>query len=112
MVKTKLLTQADLQEDGSPWKYMVWDKASNSLKWFNASADQAKANPDYDPAADPECGIWEGEKPYPRYDGTGNADNWSERTFAGQWGEANVREGHAQCWMPRAAGFRGHRSGD
>ena len=32
MVKTKLLTQADLQEDGSPWKYMVWDKASNSLK--------------------------------------------------------------------------------
>lgn len=44
---------------------MVWDKASNSLKWFNASADQAKANPDYDPAADPECGIWEGEKPYP-----------------------------------------------
>lgn len=105
MVKTKLLTQADLQEDGSPWKYMVWDKASNSLKWFNASADQAKANPDYDPAADPECGIWEGEKPYPRYDGTGNADNWSERTFAGQWGEANVREGHAQCWMPELQDF-------
>ena len=84
---------------------MVWDKASNSLKWFNASADQAKANPDYDPAADPECGIWEGEKPYPRYDGTGNADNWSERTFAGQWGEANVREGHAQCWMPELQDF-------
>ncbi len=100
MIKTKLLTQADLQEDGSPYKYMVWDNASKSLKWFNATGDRAKADPTYDPAADPECNVWEGEKPWPRYDGTGNADGWAQRNFPGQEAEANIRKGFSQGYVP------------
>ena len=100
MIKTTLLTQADLQEGGSPYKYMVWDKASNSLKWFNATGQRAAADPTYDPAADPECNCWEGETPWPRYDGSGHKDSWSRRTFPGMEGQANVREGQSQAWLP------------
>ena len=98
-IKTTLLTQADLQEDGSPYKYMVWDNASQSLKWFNASAPRALADPTYDPAADPECNTWEGEKPWPRYDGSGNADDWSRRTFEGQEADT-VDSGFACGFVP------------
>lgn len=100
MIKTKLLTQADLQEDGSPYKYMVWDNASGSLKWFNATGQRAAADPTYDPAADPECNCWEGEQPWKRYDGTGHKDTWSRRNFKGMEGQANLREGQSQAWLP------------
>ena len=56
--------------------------------------------PIIDPATDPECGIWEGEKPYKRYDGAGFEEHWSKENFPGQWGEANVREGQIQAWSP------------
>ncbi len=104
-VKTTLLTQADLQEDGSPFKYMVWDNASQSLKWFNATGQLAAVDPTYDPAADPECNCWEGETPWTRYSGEGHKDEWSRRTFAGIEGEANVREGHSQAWLPNPDEF-------
>lgn len=46
-MKTKLLKESDIKENGSPFRFMVWDDASNSLKYFDAN---------------PEVGLWEGEE--------------------------------------------------
>jgi anaerobic selenocysteine-containing dehydrogenase len=46
-VQTKLLKQSDLQEDGDPNKFMVWDKIGKRLVWHDCIT-----------------GYWEGEEPY------------------------------------------------
>ena len=43
-IKTRLLKQSDIQEDGDPQKFMVWNQAQNKLTWFDAPS-----------------GLWEGE---------------------------------------------------
>ena len=43
-IKTRLLKESDLQEDGSPQRFMVWDTVGNRLVYFDAST-----------------GLWEGE---------------------------------------------------
>lgn len=35
-VKTRLLKESDLKEDGVPSRYMVWDNLNNRLTWFDA----------------------------------------------------------------------------
>lgn len=89
-VRTKLLAQSDLQEDGDPYKYMVWDSNSDSLKWF---------------CANPVETGWEGEVEWKRYDASGVEEHWSLTNFPGQWGEANVREGQSQAWLPDPSEF-------
>ncbi len=103
-IKTTLLTQADLEEDGSPYKYMVWDQATESLKWFNASADRRLADPEWDPVTDEECNMWEGEKPWKRYDGDGPQDEWSRRNFEGTEADT-VKSEFSQGFVPNLDDF-------
>lgn len=55
-VKTRLLSQADLVEGGSPSKFMVWDNLANGgaggLCWFESNEEAEQA------------GMWEGEDDY------------------------------------------------
>ena len=43
-VKTRLLKESDMVEDGSPYRYMVWDNLNDRLTWFDA-----------------DTGMWEGQ---------------------------------------------------
>lgn len=101
-VKTTLLTQADLQEDGDPYKYMVWDNVSNGLKWFCVRGDLAGADETYDPAAYPKCGAWEGEPTWTRYDGSGHAltEHWVRDHYKGSETHVDYRPGISQGYLP------------
>lgn len=45
-VKTRLLRECDLKDDGKESRFMVWDSINDTLAWFDA---------------DEEVGLWEGE---------------------------------------------------
>ena len=112
-IKTTLLTQADLQEDGSPYKYMVWDNASQSLKWFNASARAPWPTP---PTTRPPTRSATPGRARSRGCATtaaGNADDWSDAApLPVNGAEATVRRAAlpAVLGCPSMEDFEAHRA--
>ena len=68
-VQSRLLTEADLREDGDPMHYMVWDNLSNKLTYCDA-----------------ETCLWEGE-------------NWTPPTAGKEGEQENLVPGVSQGWV-------------
>ena len=69
-IKTRLLKESDLKEDGDPHKFMVWDNLNNRMTYFDA-----------------DSGLWEGE-------------TWSKPTAGHEGMQEHLVPGVSQGWVP------------
>ncbi len=74
-IKTRLLKESDLKEDGDPHKFMVWDNLNNRMTYFDA-----------------DSGLWEGE-------------TWSKPTAGHEGMQEHLVPGVSQGWVPDPTPF-------
>ncbi len=74
-MKTRLLKESDLVEDGSPSRFMVWDNIAGALTYFDA-----------------DSGLWEGEV-------------WAPPTAGKEGMQEHLLPGVSQGWVPDPTGF-------
>ena len=74
-LKTRLLKESDLKEDGDPHKFMVWDNLNNRMTYFDA-----------------DSGLWEGE-------------TWSKPTAGHEGMQEHLVPGVSQGWVPDPTPF-------
>ena len=74
-MKTRLLKESDLKEDGDPHKFMVWDNLNNRMTYFDA-----------------DSGLWEGE-------------TWSKPTAGHEGMQEHLLPGVSQGWVPDPTPF-------
>ena len=74
-VKTRLLKESDLKEDGDPHKFMVWDNLNNRMTYFDAGT-----------------GLWEGE-------------TWTPPTVGHEGMQEHLIPGVSQGWVPDPTPF-------
>ena len=74
-MKTRLLKESDLKEDGDPHKFMVWDNLNNRMTYFDAG-----------------MGLWEGE-------------TWEKPTAGHEGMQEHLVPGVSQGWVPDPTPF-------
>ena len=74
-IKTRLLKESDLKEDGDPHKFMVWDNLNDRMTYFDANS-----------------GLWEGE-------------TWSKPTAGHEGMQEHLVPGVSQGWVPDPTPF-------
>ena len=74
-MKTRLLKESDLKEDGDPHRFMVWDNLNNRMTYFDAGT-----------------GLWEGE-------------TWEKPTAGHEGMQEHLVPGVSQGWVPDPTPF-------